>query len=255
MLNKIRSIYIIQKIFKNVEPTLFLKLIKCNKNLQKKLEITKGNYLYYNLVIEIELIPTKKNNKAENVFVNINEKEKNFYQFYINKKRVKRNYFSNKEKISKIKIRINNEIKSLRGLFADCRCIQEIKFIKFNIKDIKITFKNFDTSKVKNMSNMFEQCISLKRIDLSKFDTSSLIYMSNMFYNCESLTQIDLSNFNTSKIYNIDRLCFGCNSLRYLDLSSFRYGKLNGSEKYLPDNEHLRVIYMNKHGCFEFLEH
>jgi len=129
MLNKIRCVYIIKEIFKNIEPVVFLNIIRYNKKIQKKLEITKGNYHYYDLVIKIELIP--KNIDTRNTFINIKENEKDFYQ-------IKRNYFTNKEKISKIKIVINNEIKSLKGLFSGCSYIKEINFIKFKKKILLI---------------------------------------------------------------------------------------------------------------------
>ena len=47
MLNKIRSVYIIKEIFKNIEPLVFLNIIRYNKKIQKKLEITKGKKLFY----------------------------------------------------------------------------------------------------------------------------------------------------------------------------------------------------------------
>ena len=50
------------------------------------------------------------------------------------------------------------------------------------------------------MSDMFNSCTSLIKLNLLKFDTSSLTDMSGMFYNCNSLTNLDLSSFNTSKV-------------------------------------------------------
>ena len=79
MLNKIRCVYIIKEIFKNIEPVVFLNIIRYNKKIQKKLEITKGNYHYYDLVIKIELIP--KNIDTRNTFINIKENEKIFIKF------------------------------------------------------------------------------------------------------------------------------------------------------------------------------
>ena len=43
----------------------------------------------------------------------------------------KRNYLCEKDKISKIKIVIDYQLKSFCGLFEDCSCIESIRFIKF----------------------------------------------------------------------------------------------------------------------------
>ena len=65
-----------------------------------------------------------------------------------------------------------------------------------------ITFENFDTSNVINMSYMFNGCSSLININLNTFDTSKL--QSNgifkMFSGCENLQTIDISNWDLSGI-------------------------------------------------------
>ncbi len=55
-----------------------------------------------------------------------------------------------------------------------------------------ITFNNIDTSHVKNMSEMFSDCSSLKTIDLSNFDMSKVPaeYVEDFFKNCETLTTV-----------------------------------------------------------------
>ena len=256
MLNKIRCVYIIKEIFKNIEPVVFLNIIRYNKKIQKKLETTKGNYHYYDLVIKIELIP--KNIDTRNTFINIKENEKDFYQIYFDKKKVKKNYFTNKEKISKIKIVINNEIKSLKGLFSGCSCIKEINFIKFKKKDItdmsqmfyncenliKINFNEFNTSNVITMKNMFRGCLSLKKIELFKFDTSNVNDMSYMFYQCESLKRMDLSKLNTINVDNINGLFSECISLKFIDITTFRTRLLLQPESFIPDVKGL--IYKHK---------
>lgn len=54
----------------------------------------------------------------------------------------------------------------------------------------KIVFKDFNTSAVTNMSNMFYGCSRLTTLDLSNFDTSAVTDMGFMFYNCNILTTI-----------------------------------------------------------------
>ena len=82
-------------------------------------------------------------------------------------------------------------------------------------------FSKYDTSKVTNMSDMFNYCSRLTSLDLSKFDTSNVTDMGYMFYHCSSLTSLDLSNFNTANVTSMSNMFFGCGSLVELDLSKF----------------------------------
>ena len=59
---------------------------------------------------------------------------------------------------------------------------------------------NWDVSKVKNMSNMFQMCPYLKQLDVSGWNTSSVTTMSNMFRGCLSLKELDVSGWDTSKV-------------------------------------------------------
>lgn len=56
--------------------------------------------------------------------------------------------------------------------------------------------QNIDTSNVKDMSYMFNECTSLSGLNLSNFNTSNVIDMTCMFALCNSLTNLDLSSFN-----------------------------------------------------------
>ena len=50
------------------------------------------------------------------------------------------------------------------------------------------------------MNNMFCDCRSLEKLDLSNFNTNNVIDMSCMFHNCENLIALNLSNFSTQKL-------------------------------------------------------
>ena len=66
-----------------------------------------------------------------------------------------------------------------------------------------------NTSKVTQMSNMFESCTKITTIPL--LDTSSVINMSNMFYNCTGLTTIP--QLDTSKVENMGAMFYQCTQL------------------------------------------
>ncbi len=84
-----------------------------------------------------------------------------------------------------------------------------------------ISFGNFNTSKVTNMSGMFYHCSSLTSLNLSNFDTSNVTNMSSMFYYCSSLTSLNVSSFNTSNVTDMFGMFWHCKSLTSLNVSSF----------------------------------
>ena len=81
-----------------------------------------------------------------------------------------------------------------------------------------------------NMSSMFKNCCSLKKLDLSSFDTNQVIDMSDIFSNCYSLSEINLENFFTGKVINMSHMFFKCKSLEELDLSSFDTSQVTNME-------------------------
>ena len=68
-------------------------------------------------------------------------------------------------------------------------------FYSYTGTSIDDLIKFSDTSNVKNMESMFENCYNLKSIP--QLDTSNVINFSRMFYQCSNLTtipQLDISN-------------------------------------------------------------
>ena len=59
----------------------------------------------------------------------------------------------------------------------------------------------------------------LKTLNVSNLDTSKVTNMSNMFNYCTSLTSLDLSNFNTSQVTTMDGMFIGCESLRDIKIN------------------------------------
>ncbi len=63
-----------------------------------------------------------------------------------------------------------------------------------------ISFGNFNTTNVTNMSGMFAYCAELTNLNLSSFNTSSVTNMLGMFAFCKELTTLDLSSFDMSEV-------------------------------------------------------
>ena len=134
-----------------------LEIVKYNKRIQNRLNLSIKDYKEYSETftpIEIEIIPTNYN--LYRIFININENDKLYYHIYFNdnkeeiknKHRIKEDlfgltkneyYIEEEDKVTKIKIIIDCQVKSLKKLFEYCRCIESINFKKFyrnNITDM-----------------------------------------------------------------------------------------------------------------------
>ena len=90
---------------------------------------------------------------------------------------------------------------------------------------------DWNTSKVESMSSMFALC-PLTSLDLSNWDTSNVEHLQCMFSTCSSLTSVgDISNWETSKVVSMADMFTGCSSLKTLNLSNWdisNVAKLNG---------------------------
>lgn len=102
------------------------------------------------------------------------------------------------------------DVISFRGMFHECKKLK------------KVTFPDeLNTSKVIDMSSMFEKCHKLETIDFKHIDTSNVTDMSSMFDSCSRIQTLDLQSFNTSKVLNMNGLFNGCTSLTRIDISKF----------------------------------
>ena len=261
----IKSKYIFKNILKFLSERKLLNIIKHNKNIQKILNINEKYYKEY-CQIEIEIIPCQN---EDGKFINIFKKEdKPYFHIYFNdnNKEEKRNYLTKNDKINKIKIIMDYQIKSIKDLFDNCNCIKSVNFIKFNrndfksfygmfyscsllkeinlskvntenIKDMsylfslcksleKIDFTNFKTIQVEEMSSMFAGCSSLKKLNLYSFNTKNVREFTNMFENCSSLEKINILNFDTDNTISMSNMFSNCSSIKEINLSNFKTDKV-----------------------------
>ena len=57
---------------------------------------------------------------------------------------------------------------------------------------------------------MFNECSSLKELNLNNFNTNRVTNMSRMFSGCSSLKELNLNNFNTNNVTNMSDMFNGC---------------------------------------------
>ena len=151
-----------------------LEIIKYNKRLQKRLNLSINDYKEYNqlyIPIEIEL---KIDSTIDSKFINISDEDMKYYHIYLDNspKEIKRNYLNKKEKVKIINIRIDYQVNSFKKLFNGIICL------------ISINVKKFYRNNITDMSDMFCLCTDLKEINLSNFNTSNVKDMSHMFFMC-----------------------------------------------------------------------
>ena len=210
LFRNIKNKYLLKQISNYLQKEKFLNIIKYNKEIQNRLEININDYINCSK-IEIEIILWEGKKYLPFNFINVNKEDEPYFHFYFddNEKEIKKHTLKDEDKVNKIKVIIDHEVKSLKKLFYLC----------YNNK--KITFKKFYRNNIKDMSYMFGESQGLIELDLSNFNTNNTTDMSGMFANCPSLKVLNLINFSTNKVNNMSRMFQGCKSLKQLDLSSF----------------------------------
>ena len=98
-----------------------LHIIKCNKNIKKRINIRNKDYkeyseIYSSIEIEIKLAKDKYGK-----FININKENEKYYHIYFNnnKEEIKRNYLDENDNVEKLKIIIDYQVKSFNNYFIN----------------------------------------------------------------------------------------------------------------------------------------
>ena len=107
---KLRSNFILKKIFILMEINKSLEILRYNKKLQKRLNISIDNYKKSSKIeIELKLSDYKYSEK----FINIPDKGKKYYHIYFDNsnEEIKRNYLEYSDNFKMIKIKIDYQIK------------------------------------------------------------------------------------------------------------------------------------------------
>ena len=82
--------------------------------------------------------------------------------------------------------------------------------------------KNLNTSQATTLKAMFQDCESLKSVDLSNFKTNKVTDMSCMFRRCYKLPTIDFSSFNVENTIDFSSMFEYASGLQSLNLQSFK---------------------------------
>ena len=135
-----------------------------------------------------------------------------------------------------------SQVTAMNLMFGNCYNLEYIKFNnslenKLIVCDMSYIFQNcrslkyvdlsyLDTSQVINMMFIFVNCSSLTSINFNGFNTSSVDMFIGTFSNCISLKSLNLSSFDTSNVKYMNSMFYNCRSLTSLNLSNFKTSKL-----------------------------
>ena len=117
---KLKSNFILKKIFNIMNKNKLLLIVKYNKKLQNRLNLSIKDYkeyseLYSPIEIELKLVDNKYG-----YFINILYKDKEYYHIYFDNsnEEIKRCYLEDKEKVNTIRIIIDYQVKLFNDLFV-----------------------------------------------------------------------------------------------------------------------------------------
>lgn len=108
-----------------------------------------------------------------------------------------------------------------------------------------ITFDNFISTNIKNITSMFKGC-GIKSIDLTKINTSKVSNFTELFAQCKNLTSLNISKISTTNVTNVEGMFEGCSSLKNVDLSNFNTTKVTSFSKMFKDMTSLTSIDVSK---------
>ena len=128
----------------------------------------------------------------------------------------------------------------LNRMFKDCSSLTKLDVSGFSTKSVTTTsymfsgctslteiagISSWDTPKLKYMYNMFENCSSLKSLNLWNMNTQEVTSMSCVFYNCCNLTYLS-HNFDTRNVTTMKSMFNKCKKLNSFGVSSLNTEKV-----------------------------
>ncbi|MDF7639454.1 BspA family leucine-rich repeat surface protein [Lactobacillus sp. ESL0791] len=124
-------------------------------------------------------------------------------------------------------------------MFRDCSSLKTDSSTK------ALNLDGWDTSKVTNMSRMFQNCSRLTSSDdimnISNWDTSNVVNMRKMFRDCTNLKTLSINNWNTSNVQNMAEMFYndtqlGNDGTNTLNIDKWNTSSVRGANTYDLDD-------------------
>ena len=151
-----------------------------------------------------------------------------------------------------------SKVQRMDIMFAGCEATNIIGLNNFDTSEVKrmetmfrntkmsvLDISSFDTSNVENMSAMFANTNNTTEIKFGdKFNTSKVTNMTLMFELCGA-TELPLNKFDTSNVTDMSRMFYSSKALK-LDLSSFDTSNVSKMDWMFRNNYATEIIFSNK---------
>ena len=96
----------------------------------------------------------------------------------------------------------------------------------------KADLSNFDTSKLKNISNMFDFCSNLETLIFFNSPIEKVTDMDEFLIGCFELKNVSFSNFGKEISVSMDKIFMWCEKLENVDLSNFKAKIVSAEEMF-----------------------
>jgi len=150
--------------------------------------------------------------------------------------------FINDEEISKTEKYKSNSTDSFNvtiKLFTDSIDLSNM-FTSQNVKSVIMRSQN--SIKIKNMTNVFENCTFLEYFEIDGFDSSQVKSMSNLFYNATNLKKVNINSLEISSLEDMDYM-FAYTNLTEINLTKFDVDKILKAKDIFKDINGSKVFF------------
>ena len=231
ILNKIKSKDILKELFTFVGEKIELNLLKYNKFLQNRVDLSLKDYESFKNIIIFIKFDVDYVNELRNEYKELKNKIDNKnYENEEQKKKLTGDLNSKEQELKKSRfmgLPFFNQYREFIKIFYitgqdKSEEAENSAFYNFldeskPIPDIKISIDK--NANITDCFSMFANCTTVKEIEFVKFYTKDVTSMRHMFYFCSHLRHLDLTNFDTSNVTTMFGLCKKCHNLETFKIS------------------------------------
>ena len=139
------------------------------------------------------------------------------------------------------------QLQTVKGMFSGCSLLESMDFTFFDtdsLTNLDYMFSNcvsltslhffyfYGPNLIETMNYVFNNCNSLKIIDLSNLETTTVTSMNGIFADCTSLIDLEIPNFYMQQLMENTDVFKNVNKLRYINIENMKY---NEGEEYNDD--------------------
>ena len=136
------------------------------------------------------------------------------------------------------------KVTSFNAMFLECRTLKTINLTDWSTPKLTTTglvnmfagcvslkyiygLNGFTTTNCTSLATVFNNCKSLRELNLSNWSTNNVTTLANTFSNCHCIKNLDfISNWNTEKVTTLAGTFSYCTNLEDLDLSNWETNRV-----------------------------